>query len=53
MSIEVACQCGKTFKARDEHAGLRAKCPSCGATIDTRKRIPIPQSYRTASALRT
>jgi hypothetical protein len=34
MSIEVACRCGKTFKARDQHAGLRAKCPACGAILD-------------------
>ena len=37
MPIEVACQCGKSFKAKDEHAGLRAKCPSCGAAIDIPK----------------
>jgi Domain of unknown function (DUF4177) len=33
MPIDVACRCGKAFKAKDEHAGLRAKCPACGATV--------------------
>jgi hypothetical protein len=37
MSIEVACQCGKTFKAKDEHAGLRSKCPNCGGIINIPK----------------
>ena len=36
MSIEVACQCGKILKAKDEHVGLKAKCPSCGAIVDIR-----------------
>ena len=52
MSIEVACQCGKTFKAKDEHAGLRAKCPSCGTTIDIPTTGPsatgIPSGFRIA-----
>ncbi len=30
MSIIVACQCGKRFRAKSEHAGKRAKCPGCG-----------------------
>jgi hypothetical protein len=38
MSIEVACQCGRTLKAKEEHAGLRAKCPACGAILN------IPQA---------
>lgn len=36
MSIEVACQCGKVLKAKDEHAGLKAKCPRCGTMADLR-----------------
>jgi Domain of unknown function (DUF4177) len=40
MSIEVACQCGKTLKAKDEHLGLKAKCPSCGAIVDIRIATP-------------
>jgi hypothetical protein len=34
MPIAVACECGRSFKAKDEHAGLRAKCPSCGVILD-------------------
>jgi Domain of unknown function (DUF4177) len=40
MSIEVGCACGRSFKAKDEHAGLRAKCPSCGSVLD----VPRPLS---------
>ena len=40
MSIEVACPCGKILKAKDEHLGLKAKCPSCGAIVDIR--VPPP-----------
>jgi DNA-directed RNA polymerase subunit RPC12/RpoP len=30
MSIVVSCQCGKQFKVKDEFAGKKGKCPSCG-----------------------
>jgi hypothetical protein len=40
MSIDVGCVCGRTFKAKDEHAGLRSKCPSCGSILE----IPRPSS---------
>jgi hypothetical protein len=33
MSITVTCQCGKKLQSRDEHAGMRAKCPACGAVL--------------------
>jgi hypothetical protein len=39
MSVEFACRCGKTFSAREEHAGLRAKCPACGRILDI-PRVP-------------
>jgi Domain of unknown function (DUF4177) len=42
MSIEVACACGKTFKAKDEHAGLKGRCPQCGSTLA----IPQLPSHR-------
>ena len=29
MAIEFACACGKKLSVGDEHAGKRAKCPSC------------------------
>ncbi len=33
MPITVTCKCGKRFRVRDEHAGKRGKCPSCGAAV--------------------
>ena len=44
MSIEVACACGRSFKAKDEHAGLRAKCPACGSVLEIPRPIPVPFS---------
>jgi hypothetical protein len=52
MSIDVACQCGKAFKAKDEHAGLRAKCPACGASIDIPKARPVPPEGAVTAGLR-
>jgi hypothetical protein len=52
MPIEVTCQCGKILKAKDEHVGLKAKCPSCGVLVDIRAATPAgptnPDSYRIA-----
>src|SRR3954466_9963493 len=36
MPIVVACNCGKRFKAGDQFAGKRTRCPGCGQTL------PIP-----------
>ncbi len=33
MPIRVECRCGKKFRAKDEHAGKRAKCPGCGRIL--------------------
>jgi hypothetical protein len=33
MSIVVACQCGKRFKAGDQYAGKRTRCPGCGQAL--------------------
>src|SRR5260221_13632902 len=33
MSILVSCACGKQFRARDEHAGKRGRCPGCGQAV--------------------
>ncbi|MEE3370238.1 MAG: hypothetical protein VX346_12945 [Planctomycetota bacterium] len=33
MPIQVACQCGQRFSAKDELAGKRAKCPKCGQPL--------------------
>ena len=50
MPIEVTCQCGKNLRAKDEHAGLNAKCPSCGVLVELRAATPArsasPDGYR-------
>ena len=33
MSVAVTCSCGSKFKAKEELAGKRVKCPSCGGTL--------------------
>ncbi|MBI1899756.1 MAG: hypothetical protein HYS13_01420 [Planctomycetia bacterium] len=33
MAIVVSCKCGQRFQARDEWAGRRTKCPTCGADL--------------------
>jgi RsiW-degrading membrane proteinase PrsW (M82 family) len=38
MAIEVSCDCGGRFRAKDELAGRRVKCPKCGAALT----IPLP-----------
>ncbi len=45
MSIAVACACGKRFKAKDEYAGKRAKCPACGQPLT----IPQPPPAKPAT----
>lgn len=34
MPISVHCGCGKTLKVKDDFAGRRVRCPSCGAAIE-------------------
>jgi hypothetical protein len=33
MAISLTCACGKTLRAKDELAGKRVKCPSCGKAV--------------------
>src|SRR5215471_4746586 len=47
MSIPIQCECGRKLKARDEFAGTRAECPTCGRTLS------IPPAADTAPAART
>lgn len=42
MSIAVVCQCGKKFQAKDEHGGLKTKCPSCGHPLTIPKAAEKP-----------
>ncbi len=37
MTIYLQCECGARLNARDEFAGRRAECPSCGRTIQVAK----------------
>lgn len=32
-SIIVGCECGKKFRAKEEHVGKRANCPACGRML--------------------
>ncbi len=40
MPIVVGCDCGKTFRVKDELAGKRVKCSSCGKPLF----IPLPSA---------
>ena len=51
MPIAIACQCGKHYHARDEHAGKRLKCPACDAPIHVPNTEPRePEVYVIADA---
>ena len=39
MPISLECKCGRSFRARDEAAGKRVKCPDCGAPV----LVPAPE----------
>jgi hypothetical protein len=42
MSIQVQCQCGKTYSFKDEFAGSQAACPACGQAIQIPGVAPPP-----------
>lgn len=44
MPIQVACQCGQRFAAKDELAGRTVKCPKCGSPLA----IPRPSASQPA-----
>src|SRR2546428_11367635 len=44
MPIPVSCQCGQSFRAKDDLAGKRVKCPKCGQVLQ------IPGAAPSASA---
>jgi hypothetical protein len=47
MPITLGCpSCGKRFRARDESAGKRVKCPYCSAPVS----VPTPEESAAASA---
>ena len=41
MPIQISCQCGKELQIRDEHAGMRVKCPYC-ACVHTAPTSAMP-----------
>ena len=42
MAINVTCECGKRFEAKDEYEGRRAICPSCRREfVFQRQGIPV------------
>jgi hypothetical protein len=43
MAIEITCECGKRFRAKDEYAGRRGICPACRAEFS----IPVPAAEST------
>jgi DNA-directed RNA polymerase subunit RPC12/RpoP len=45
LSINFSCgACRKKFKAQDEHAGRRSKCPACGSDIE----VPFQTAWEAA-----
>ena len=46
MPIPVSCQCGQAFRAKDDLAGKRVKCPKCGQPLQ----IPGPNPSDSAAS---
>jgi predicted RNA-binding Zn-ribbon protein involved in translation (DUF1610 family)/uncharacterized membrane protein len=44
MGIRLECKCGEVYEVADQHAGMKAECPACGATLD----IPGGNTGRTS-----
>ncbi len=45
MSVNVKCDgCGKSYRAKDEHAGRQVKCPNCGRLLTVPSSVPIAPS---------
>jgi hypothetical protein len=42
MPIVVSCECGRRLQVREEFAGRRGQCPSCGRTFDLPSATPDP-----------
>lgn len=52
MPISVQCECGRMLKAREEFAGKRAECPTCGRTLAIpEQNSPSPAAVAMAAAL--
>jgi HEAT repeat protein len=44
MPLTVNCSCGKSYAVRDELAGLKGKCPSCGTVLTVPGLDSVPES---------
>ena len=53
MAIQVICSCGKSLTARDEHAGKRAKCPSCGSVITIEEAAVLEEASATGGTVQS
>jgi WD40 repeat protein len=51
MPISVSCKCGKSFTAKDESQGQRAKCPVCGHILEIPVRAELAAFDRLGSPL--
>lgn len=45
MSIQFVCECGRSLKVKDESAGRKVRCPTCGIVIV----VPTPASSENAA----
>jgi hypothetical protein len=50
MPIAVSCTCGKSFRAKDELAGKRVRCPSCTSVLTISSPAPAPTPVAKRSA---
>lgn len=51
MSINVSCPCGARLKAKEEFAGKRVKCPSCGQVLTMPHPTPATPPTRLAESV--
>ena len=49
MPIKARCACGRSLRARDEFAGKRARCPTCGRTVQIPGKSPEPAAAAAGS----
>src|SRR5262245_22383270 len=47
MAIAITCQCGASFRAKDDLAGKQVKCPKCQAAIA----VPLGQASPSSAPL--
>lgn len=51
-TIAVNCECGRTIRVREEHAGRRIKCPQCGSVSIVPAPSPPQAQERRAAPIR-